>query len=252
MGLNIKSLKTVVLLGLTCVAVYFLVQRSGAMQNSISRRDSIQYWAGARLLLNHDNPYDWNKVLQLEKSQGYSEDRPLVIRTPPWSLFVFMPLGWLNVFWAWILWFAASVASLVISMRIGWKLYGQDGAQSIFALAGYTFAPVAACLVAGQMGFVLLLGFIIFLWLAERRPILAGAALILPFAKPHLLVPFWITLFLWILWDRKYKVAAGLIAVLVPAVALAFLDMNSFLPSAVSFALCSFIECSGCSLFHWP
>ena len=222
MGVNSKILKTVFLLGLTCIALYVLVQRSGAMQNSISRRDSIQYWAGARLLLNHDNPYDWDKVLKLEQLQGYPEDRPLVIRTPPWSLFMFMPLGLLNVFWAWILWFAASVASLIVSMRICWKLYGQDGAQSVFAIVGYTFAPVAACLVAGQMGFVLLVGLILFVWLEERSPLIAGVALILPFAKPHLLVLFWITLFFWIIWQRKYKIASGLFAALLPVVALAF------------------------------
>jgi len=229
MGLNSRAFRNVILLGLTCLALYVLVRRSGAMQNSISRRDSIQYWAGARLLLNHENPYDSSRVLKLEKLQGYNEDRPLVIRTPPWSLFMFLPLGFLNAFWAWILWFAASVASLIIAMRISWRLYGQQGAQSIFALVGYTFAPVPACLVAGQMGFLLLLGLILFLWVEGRRPFLAGAALILPFAKPHLLVLFWITLVLWILWERKYRIASGLVAVLVPAVALAFaFDISVF------------------------
>jgi len=223
-----KPIRVITLLVFTCGVAYILVQHSGTLRNNVGRRDSIQYWAGARLLINHDNPYDSHKVGALEQTQGYN-DKPLVIRTPPWSLFMFLPLGFLNAFWAWVVWFSVAIVSLVIAMRICWKIYGQDGAQSIFSIVGYTFAPVPACLVAGQMGFLLLLGLIFFLWLEGRRPFLAGAALILPFAKPHLLVLVWITLLLWILWERKYKVAGGLLAALIPATALALVfDATAF------------------------
>ena len=52
-------------------------------------------------------------------------------------------------------------------------------------------------------------------------PFLAGASLILPFAKPHLLSLFWVALLLWILWRKKYAVAYGFAAALVAATAVA-------------------------------
>jgi hypothetical protein len=59
------------------------------------------------------------------------------------------------------------------------------------------------------MGLLLLLGFVLFLWLEPDRPFLAGAALILPFAKPHLLMLFWVGLLVWVIAQKKYAVAAG-------------------------------------------
>ena len=128
----------------------------------------------------------------------------------------------------------------MISMRICWKIYGQEGdSKSMFSLVGYTFAPVPACLVAGQMGLLLLLGLLLFLHLKDRSPFLAGASLILPFAKPHLLSLFWVTLFFWILREKKYTIAygfaAGLAATTILAVAFdpqVFRDYRDFLPQA--------------------
>ena len=81
-----KAVKRLVIIGLVGLLVYFLASRSTSVLSNVSRRDSIQYWAGGRLLANHGNPYDPIKVAELERSQGYVGDRPLVIRTPPWSL----------------------------------------------------------------------------------------------------------------------------------------------------------------------
>jgi hypothetical protein len=71
------------------------------------------------------------------------------------------------------------------------------------------------------MGLVLLLGVVLFLWLEADRPFLAGAALILPFAKPHLLVLFWIGLLVWAIARKRYAVAAGFFSALASVTALA-------------------------------
>jgi hypothetical protein len=238
--LDHKVFRRIILLGLACLVLYFLVRRTDAIQANVSRRDSIQYWAGGKLLVSRQNPYDLAKVSELERSRGYQGDRPLVIRTPPWSLFLFVPLGLLNAFWAWLLWIVASLACLVIAMRICWQIYDGDAdAQSSFSLVGYTFAPVPACLVAGQMGLLLLIGLLLFFRYEAKRPFLAGASLILPFAKPHLLSLFWVALLLWILWRKKYAVAYGFASALVAATAVAmafdpgiFRDYRNFLPQA--------------------
>jgi len=101
--------------------------------------------------------------------------------------------------------------SLVISIRISWWMYG-DGPRppNVFLLAGYLFAPVAACLVAAQMGIVLLLGIVLFLLVEEEHPLLAGAALLIPMAKPHIFALLWPILAVWIFTRKKWALLGGM------------------------------------------
>jgi hypothetical protein len=208
----------------TALLGYFFLTHSGALRRNLAERDSIAYWTAGRLLMHQQNPYDSVRVLELERQQGYCENKPLVLRTPPWSLFVILPLGLLNPFQAWILWTSVSLGSLLIAMRLCWKIYGLDVIpRNVFTLVGYTFAPVPACLVAGQMGLVLLLGLVLFLWCESDHPFLAGAALLLPFAKPHLLVLFWAALLLWMIAHKKRQIAIGFMVALFFATVLALL-----------------------------
>lgn len=219
-----RVLKIVVGATLTALLGYALMAHAAAIRMNLSERDSIAYWAAGRLLIHHENPYDPARVLELERQQGYGKDKPLVLRTPPWSLSLILPLGFLNPFGAWVLWTSISLGSLLIAMRLCWKIYGADSiSRNFFTLVGYTFAPVPACLVAGQMGLVLLLGVVLFLWWETDRPFLAGAALIFPFAKPHLLSLFWFALFFWIVVRKKREIAIGFAAALTAASSLALL-----------------------------
>ena len=195
---------------LAAAVLFVLIGHSRSIQANVGRRDSIEYWTVSRLLLQRQNPYDIDRIFEVERGHGYREDQPLVLLTPPWSLFMILPLGLMNPLWGWALWLAISVGALIVSMRLCWRMYGRSGVpQNLFWMAGYLFAPVPACLVAAQMGLVLLLGLVFFLLLEREHPFLAGAALVLPFAKPHLLALFWIVLFLWVLTRRKLALAAG-------------------------------------------
>ena len=195
---------------LAAILAYAFVSHWQYLHQNVGQRDSIQYWAAGRLFLHGQNPYDFDAVLELEKQQGYKENRPLVLRTPPWSLFMVLPLGLFDAFWAWALWTALSLGSLLLAMRLCWKMYGGSIVQrDVFWAVGYTFAPVPACLVAGQMGLVLLIGVVLFLWWEAEHPLAAGAALILPFAKPHLLVLFWVVVLLWVVARNKRNTALG-------------------------------------------
>ena len=219
-----RVLKIAMAVIVTALLGYVLGKHSAAIRRNLAERDSIAYWTAGRLLIHHQNPYDPARVLDLERQQGYGEDKPLILRTPPWSLLVILPLGFLNPSQAWILWTSVSLGSLLIAMRLCWKIYGDDAVpRNLFTLVGYTFAPVPACLVAGQMGFVLLLGLILFLWWERKRPFLAGAALILPFAKPHLLALFWFALFFWVVVRKKREIAIGFTIALIAASGLALL-----------------------------
>ena len=217
-----RILKIFLAVILTGVLGYLLFRHAADVRKSVTARDSVAYWAAARLLVAHQNPYDHATVLGLEQGQGYSEERPLVLRTPPWSLFMVVPLGWSSPLVAWVIWIAILFGCLIFGLRLIRKLYSPPQMPpNLFSILAYTFAPVPACLVSGQMGLVLMLGVLLFLWWERDRPYLAGAALILPFAKPHLLSLFWIVLFLWVVTRGKQKIAVGFAAALAVATLLA-------------------------------
>lgn len=216
-----RSLTAVVL---TAAAAYFLLSHSASIRKNVAVRDSIAYWAAARLLVMHQNPYDHPTVLALERAYGYGEDRPLVLRTPPWSLFIVLSLGWLSPLVAWVVWLGILFASLIIGLRLTRKLYEKEfTSQNLFAIVAYTFAPVPACLVSGQMGLVLMLGIVLFLFLEQEHPFWAGTALIFPFAKPHLLSLFWLAFAVWVVTKRKQWVTVGFLSALVGATLLSVL-----------------------------
>src|SRR5205823_14428962 len=159
---------------LTGVLAYVMVWRSPEIRQNVAVRDSIAYWAAGQLAIHHQNPYDRAAVFRLEQERGYKDPRPLILRTPPWALFVVVPLGFLNPFLAWVVWIGLSLSCLLIGMRLCARMYGEGTPPNLFTILGYTFAPVPACLVSGQMGLVLMLGFVLFLWWEPKRPVLAG------------------------------------------------------------------------------
>jgi len=220
-----KTVKIVVNLALAGLLLWFLVSYEQKIRATVATRDSIQYWATGTLLLHGQNPYSVASVQALETSQGYPAARPLMLRTPPWSVWMVLPVGLLSAFWAWVVWLAILFASLVVSMRICWRMYG-DGPHppAAFLLAGYLFAPVAACLVAGQMGMVLLLGIALFLLLGQDRPFLAGAALLIPMAKPHIFALLWAILAVWVISRKRWSLLGGIAAafLLANSIAVAF------------------------------
>jgi hypothetical protein len=206
-----RILRIVVNLSLGGLLVWFLVTHEQKIRARVTGRDSIAYWAAGKLLVHRQNPYSAASVLALERTQGYAANKPLVLRTPPWSLWIVLPLGLLPAYWAWVLWLAILLASLAISMRVSWRMYGDGPPRppNAFLLAGYLFAPVVACLVAAQMGMVLLLGIALFLLLEENHPFLAGAALVIPLAKPHIFTLLWPILAVWIVTRRKWSLLGG-------------------------------------------
>lgn len=211
-----RRLSGIVFLILAAIVAYGLISHSRYLRENLTKRDSIAYWAAGKLLISGANPYDSARVLEIERHEGYSEAKPLVLRTPPWSLVLVLPLGAGSAIFAWTWWIALSLAALIISIRLSWRMYGGDGPiPTILLVMAYLFAPVPACLVAGQMGLVLLLGIVLFLWWEQTHPFFAGAVLILPFAKPHLLALFWVVLVLWAVKEQRRLLALGFVSFLV-------------------------------------
>ena len=218
-----KALKNVANLALAGLLIWFLVSHQRTISAKVGSRDSVEYWSAGKLLVHHGNPYSVPDVLALERSAGYRSDRPLMFRCPPWALWMTLPVAFLSAYWAWVTWLAILLICLVSSMRIAWRMYGNGGQPpSVFLIAGYLFAPVPACLVAGQLGFILLIGIMLFFLLEEDHPFLAGVALLIPAAKPHMFSFLWPVLVIWVIMRRKWSLMWGFAAALVLGALIAF------------------------------
>ncbi|SRR5579875_860321 len=191
---------------------------AGITDKYAANRDFIEYWAAGQQLLHHANPYDAFATLRLQRQAGMERTDPQITLSPPIALCLLLPLGLLSPKTGLALWMLALIASLLVSIWMLWVLNGRP--DSAYHVCGYMFAPAIACLLLGQIGTFLLLGLVLFFFLQERRPYLAGAALLPCVWKPHLFLPFVIVLFLWSVKRKEYRVLAGFLAAVLASSAL--------------------------------
>lgn len=173
-----------------------------ALLSRPASKDYISYWSAAQLLVHHANPYSPARVLALERTQGYIESKPLIMRNPPWALFLVAPLAFTNATAGLILWTLAGVGCVIAYLHL-------MNVPSNDRVLSFLFAPALGAIVSGQSSPFLLLGFCLFLRYHHERPFLAGASLVLMAIKPHLFLLFWALLLLDCAYQRRLRILAG-------------------------------------------
>src|SRR5262245_29355394 len=88
-----------------------------AESGNAAQKDYISYWAAGQLLVRNGNPYDADAVFEWEKSAGFTEPHPLVMRNPPYALLLALPLGLLPPVAGVVVWSIGIVAALMIAAR---------------------------------------------------------------------------------------------------------------------------------------
>jgi hypothetical protein len=199
-----KKVSPGTIVALCVLAAVVLGMLALTARSQATDRDFVSYWAGARLLVTHGNPYDAHAVLLLENGIGNKFVRPLVLRNTPCTIFLMAPLGWFDFYNASMLWEALLILASLVSI---WLL--QPFVQGKVPILAYFFAPIVDCILAGQTTILVLLGVCLFIRLEQQRPFRAGAALLLTLLKPHLLALFWPVLLLDILRRREWRLVAG-------------------------------------------
>jgi hypothetical protein len=200
----------IVAAGFSLVLAVYVVNLT---DHNASERDFISYWSAGQLLAHHHNPYDFAGVRALETAAGRAPAaRLLVMRNPPLAFFLVAPLGHFSPKAGLILWLFLLVGIVLLACFLVWDLHGRPSSR--IHLVGIAFAPVIACMMAGQFGIFLLLGVVLFLVLAKRGAYAsAGASLLFCALKPHLFLPLAAVLFLWALRTKKaWHVWAGFAA----------------------------------------
>jgi hypothetical protein len=187
--------------------------------------DFVEYWAAARLTLQGENPYDIDRMQQLQREAGRG-DEGILMWNPPWTLPLVLPFGLVDVRTAHLVWLGLHFLVLGLCSDRLWRLYGGSSEYrwASWALA-LTFLPCYFALTAGQISPLMLLGATLFLHFCERRSdVLMGLAAVLLAIKPHLCYLFWVALLCWAVQERRWKIlAAGVTTgVLLTVIPLAF------------------------------
>lgn len=206
-----KSAWRIVAVGAICVSCFSFVLLMFVVfltDKDATERDFIEYWATGQLLVQHANPYDPVAILKLQSAKGMEDKVPKITFSPPPLLIITLPLGFVGPKTGLISWLFGLVGTLMASLWFLWALFGRP--ESGLQYCGFVFAPVAACLMAGQLGIFLLFGIVLFLYFEARRPYLAGAALLPCAWKPHLFLPFFVVLLLWSITRQYYRAIIGL------------------------------------------
>jgi hypothetical protein len=180
--------------------------------------DFVEYWAAGRLAFANQNPYSEDGMLALEKSVGMKpyksaasgEETPLWMFNPPWTLVFVMPFALPSFGVSRLLWFVFSLALVIFCADAIWKIYGGSRERRWLAwLVGLSFVPTLQVLQMGQIGPLILLGLVGFLYCIDESGWSAGMAMILVATKPHLFGVFAVALFLWTLHQRRWSVFGG-------------------------------------------
>jgi hypothetical protein len=176
--------------------------------NNPSGRDIVSFWAAGQRVAHHANPYDSDAVVAMERSAGFpTTAQPLIMRNPPSALALVVPLGWLSLRTASLLWSILLLGAFALSVHLLRQFVDRPGSR--IYLLGYSFGPAIGCVLGGQTSLFALLGLVLFFRLHRNHAFYAGLALWLCALKPHLFLPFGVALLFWIVDTRHYRIAVA-------------------------------------------
>jgi hypothetical protein len=191
-------------------ALFVILNRPGHGWTALPFHDFVEYWAAGRLIVAGEDPYDHERMQELESQAGRS-DEGILMWNPPWVLPLVAPLGLLDVRAAHMLWMLLNLGVIVLCADLLWRLYGgKESARIMSLILAFTFMPTWFAILAGQISPLLLLGAGAFLAFVRRgNDFAAGAATVLLAIKPHLAYLFWLALLFWAVNQRRWRVLLG-------------------------------------------
>ena len=159
--------------------------------------DFYYLWAAGKILHERGDPYDPVRFEAMVRAAGWPADEGVQgYLVPPWTGIVFYLFGSIDFSYAYALWIALIVGTILYcGVRIGdlLKLRGYSVTAPFAVLCTLMFPWSLGNLYWGQYNFILLMGVVLYLDADNRgRSLLSGAALALTTFKPHLFIPFYV------------------------------------------------------------
>lgn len=173
--------------------------------------DFAAFWAAGHLNAQGIDPYDPAHLQRVQQEAEPGSQQVLVMWPAPWALTLLGPLSRLDAHSAQACWMLLMLITYLATLAWAWRFLGgaADRAAVAWWVAGL-FLPTYLVLVTGQLGPLLLLGFVGFLHFQRRgQDGLAGAFLVLAALKPALTLLFWLALLAWAVEGRRWRLLLG-------------------------------------------
>ncbi len=195
--------KKIFTIALVAFAGGILFMAAFMASEALPPQDLTQYWTAAHLVAK--NPYSMELSKQFELSRGV-DITPLITKIPPWAIMVVLPLGLLGYHSSFAFWALMSVVVIGgCAYSIGHDLNSTPSLAP--AVLPFIFGPTFVLLILGQYTVLVLLGVVLFSFFARKRQDwLAGASLLLPLGKPHVVLLFLIAIALWIVHSKRWSI----------------------------------------------
>lgn len=166
------------------------------------------YHAAALLVLRGGNPYDYGQLAPvLEEIAGFQSNNPYFY--PPWYVLLFLPLAFLPLQAARVIWLATNLVLFYVSVEwvrdsLNWEI---SGWRRWITYLGAFLTFGAFCLISEQAGILLLFGVALALRsIKYDQPALAGLGLVIIFTKPQATAIAVIVLGLWMLLHKPKSI----------------------------------------------
>jgi hypothetical protein len=154
-SLTRKNISRLVSWCLLTLAIVSLVRLAPTLTTPevIASDDFLRFWAGGRLNLHGENPYDLARITQLQVEAGdTSTGQNSLMLNPPWAITLIMPYGYPDYPVSRLLWLLSSTVLILISALMLWQVYSTSPKQRWIALLTvFIFAPTISMLEKGQI-----------------------------------------------------------------------------------------------------
>jgi hypothetical protein len=198
-------------------AIIFTVALAVVFSFSVARArsqltDFAAHWTACRLIGN--NPFDLAAITKLQEHLAAHKTNIMVMGNPPWTVLLFFPFSLLPYPYANALWVITSAFILWFVTIYFWRAFGQKDNTIALALT-FSFAPTLTLLTIAQIDAVLMLAMVAFLVGVNRKNwLLADVGLALFSVKPHLIILPALSITLWALKNRNWRLLAGTASIL--------------------------------------
>jgi hypothetical protein len=183
------------------------------------------YWAATYLLSRGENPYSFELIENVYRTQLHRAiDAPIMAWNPPFLFVFLLPLAWLPFISAKFAWLAISIALVATAAIMLSRIYLATASPRVklaFLVVALGFPAAITGMFMGQVTFLVFWGLVACLALIKKEQwFWAGAVLILTTIKPHIVILPVLYIMIYMTRERKYSGWAGLLAASVACLAI--------------------------------
>ena len=149
-------------------------------------------------------------MLSIEKEQGYSSSKPIMMWLPPTALILLKPFLIFNFKVSTLFFLAFNIIALITSGYLLQLTFDTESSSKKIKfktiLASIIFLPAWDCINFGQVSIYLLLFLSLFIFFLKKENYTLAAITLIPLSlKPHLFIIFGLALLLWLYKNKEWK-----------------------------------------------